>query len=308
MNLDNINNKYFNDIKKGEILFKRILKLYPIKIPVPNNFEDEKKNFFNKIKKGEKYNPQFDYVLKKEFIRDFYVLRFKLSYLIHIEECECDEMMIKTLYKKKLKEISDKINYYNLWGEEKSTEFILESYGKPNMITYFKAVLFCKSNKKSKKNVSLKLNDKVNSLRVINSKKLKVKLFSVGTAKSYETQVGLELYNDYINKKISNYELSYYAGLYIAGYHCLNKGFYKVYKILKKYNFSDEEAFDITFEVKKNLFDTSLKGGYVKSCLKFSGFLKVKKYAETNNIDDLMFGRISIEDLDVLKNYIKIIK
>jgi hypothetical protein len=303
MSNENNYKKYFEDIKKSEKMFKEILKLYPSKVPKPINLEDEKRIFFNKFKKNQKYNPQIDYSLKKYVMRDFYMLRFKLSYLIHIEEDQKDEMGIKTLYKQKLKELSNKINYHDLWGELKSVKYVLKTYGEPNFFTCVRARWFCRVNKYSRKKFSLKLKDNVNKLRVINSKKTKIKLFEVGTAKSYETQIGLELYDEFINNKLGDEDLFYYAGMYIASYYTLRKGFYGVFKILKRYNFTGEEAFDMTYEVKKNLFDTSLKGGFVKSSLSYSGFLKVKKFAKNNNLDDLMFGCVGIDDLKILEKY-----
>jgi hypothetical protein len=307
MNIDKNYDKYFEEIGKTEVLFTKILKLYHSNSPKPNNLEDEKRIFFSKIKKNQKYNPQIGYTLKKYFLRDFYLLRFKLSYLIHIEENDKDELGIKTLYKKKLSELNDKINYHDLWGEKKSTKFILNTYGKPSFITLMRAKWFCKFSKIYKYDKSFELSDKINHSRVLNATKTHIKLFKVGTAGSYETRVGLEIYDKFVAGKLSDEELYFYAGMFIASYYTLRKDFYKVFKILKKYKFTDDEAFDMTYNVKKNLFDTSLRGGYVKSGLVYSGFLKVKKYTIKNDVDNLMFGYVGIDDLKILKNYISTI-
>ena len=175
MNNKNNYEKYFEDIKKSEILFNKILSLYPSEVPKPTNLKDEKNIFLTKFKNGEKYNPQINYKLKKYFMRDFYLLRFKLSYLIHIDENENDDMGVKTLYKKKLKELSYKINYHDLWGELESVEYVLKTYEKPSFFTCIRARWFCRVNKRKNDIKSLKLNDKINKLRIINAKKTKIK-------------------------------------------------------------------------------------------------------------------------------------
>mgnify|MGYP001267738386 CR=1 FL=1 len=366
MKSDKLDDKYFEEIKKANKLFVEISNRYHFEIPKPINLEEEKKTFLNNFNKGKVYNPQIEFDLKKFYLTDFYKMRFKLSYLLHVEEDEKDYYGIKTLYKNKLYELYNKINYHDFWGEKESTEFIKNCYGKPGFFLVFRAKWFCRffnqDNKslkqisekeigksiksevlktyKDKVKVSYKNSDfevkfceskkeflvnnsenvkfyeedilrlKLSEVDVVyrrffNGIKSKVKLFEVGTKNSLETEVGLKLYYESVQGVLSKDKVRYYAGLCIASRYCLSKSFYKVFKILKKFKFTDQEAFDITFRVKRNLFDTSKKGGFTKDYLFYSGFLKVQKFSKNKKgLRDLFIGRIGIDDLKVIDKFI----
>lgn len=47
------------------------------------------------------------------------------------------------------------------------------------------------------------------------------------------------------------------------------------------------------------------KGGFTKDYVYFSGYLKVKRYAKNHDLRDLFIGKIKLEDLRVLKKFIR---
>lgn len=366
MNVDKFDKKYFEDIEKSNYLFNNILNDYHFEIPNAINLSEEKKIFLSNYEKNKVYNPQIEFDLKKFYLTDFYKMRFKLSYLLHIEENEKDKFGIKTLYKGKLYQIYNKINYHDFWGEKQSTKFIKNCYGKPSFFLVLKAKWFCKflkedynnSEKISKEEIGKFIKEEIikkykiranvnykylnkdikycekrkeflisdNSdykffkedflrikfseidifyRRYVNGINSKIKLFEFGTRNSLETEYGLKLYYQNLQGVLSNEKLKFYAGLCIASRYCLSKSFYKVFKILKRYNFSDDDAFEITYRVKRNLFDTSKKGGFTKDYLHYSGYMKVQKFALKNDLKNLFIGRIGIKDLKLLSNFIK---
>jgi hypothetical protein len=145
----------------------------------------------------------------------------------------------------------------------------------------------------------------VHYMRYYNARKFGVKLFEVGTEGYLETEEGLAAYNEYDKGVLSNAQLFVYAGRVLATHYCTKKNFYEVFKKLKSFGFSDKVAFSITFRAKRNLCDTSLKGGFTKDYVYFKGFEKIKKFAKTNDVNKLFIGKISVKNLKVLEKFIE---
>lgn len=144
----------------------------------------------------------------------------------------------------------------------------------------------------------------VHYLRYFNATKFKIKLLETGTCDYLETEEGLAAYNEYKQGVLSNAQMFVYAGRVLATHYSLKKSFYEIYQILKKYGFADKIAFAITFRAKRNLSDTSQKGGFPKDYVYFKGFFKVKNFAKKNDVCDLFIGKIKIDDIKVLKKFI----
>lgn len=144
----------------------------------------------------------------------------------------------------------------------------------------------------------------VHYMRYFNASKFGIKLLETGTEGYLETEEGLAAYNEFDKGVLSNALMFVYAGRVLACHYCFKKSFYEVFMILKKYGFTDKVAFAITFRVKRNLCDTSLKGGFTKDYVYFKGFYKVQKFAKRNDINRLFIGKISIKDLKCLKKFI----
>jgi len=144
----------------------------------------------------------------------------------------------------------------------------------------------------------------VHYMRYFNGSKFKIRILESGTSNYIETEEGLATYCEELKGVSSKAQMFIYAGRVIATYYATRKSFYEVFKILKKYEFSDEVAFSITLRSKRNLCDTSKKGGFTKDYVYFSGYHKVKKYVRNNDIKDLFIGKIKISEVKLLRKFI----
>lgn len=146
----------------------------------------------------------------------------------------------------------------------------------------------------------------VHYMRAVNAKMTGVKLLAKGTAQYIETEEGLAVYMEDVKGVLSKAQMYIYAGRVIATYYATRKDFYGVFKELKKYGFKDSDAYTITLRAKRNLSDTSQKGGFTKDYVYFKGYHKVKAFAKKHDIKDLFIGKIRIEDLKILEKFVKL--
>jgi hypothetical protein len=146
----------------------------------------------------------------------------------------------------------------------------------------------------------------VHYMRYYNARKFGIKLFEIGTEGYLETEEGLAAYNEYDKGVLSKAQMFVYAGRVLATNYCTSKSFYEIYNILKSYNFSNKNAFSITFRAKRNLCDTSQKGGFTKDFVYFKGFEKIKKFAKNNDVNKLFIGKVSIDNLKSLNKFIEV--
>tara|TARA_Y100000310_G_C20600468_1_gene772743 strand:+ start:216 stop:1334 length:1119 start_codon:yes stop_codon:yes gene_type:complete len=138
------------------------------------------------------------------------------------------------------------------------------------------------------------------ALRFGNGATQKLKIFANGLSQYLETEEGLAAYNE---ERFHVSQPSYmrnYAGRVIAVHMAQEHDFHATYKELRKY-FPKKTAFQLTLRAKRGLSNTNMAGGFTKDHLYFKGYLKVKAYAEKNNIDDLYYGKIGLDDLPFLK-------
>jgi hypothetical protein len=142
-------------------------------------------------------------------------------------------------------------------------------------------------------------------MRYYNGHKFGRRILETGTKNYLETEEGLAAYMEELKGVSSKAQMFIYAGRVIACYYAPKKSFYEIFKILKDLNFRDSAAFAITFRVKRNLCDTSQKGGFTKDYVYFSGYNKVKDFHKKNDIKDLFIGKVKIDDLKVLKRFVK---
>lgn len=144
----------------------------------------------------------------------------------------------------------------------------------------------------------------VHYMRYYNGHRMSIDLLERGTANYIETEEGLAAYTEFLKGVSSKAQLFVYAGRVIATYYAPKKSFFEVFQILKSYGFNDEVAFSITFRAKRNMCDTSQKGGFTKDYVYFKGFYRIEKYAKKNDIRNLFIGKIKIEDVKLLKKFI----
>jgi hypothetical protein len=147
----------------------------------------------------------------------------------------------------------------------------------------------------------------VHYMRYYNGRNTGLRILEKGTSNYIETEEGLAAYVEELKGVASKAQMFIYAGRVIATFYSLKKSFYDVFMILKHYGFKDEDAYKITYRAKRNLNDTSLKGGFTKDYVYFSGYYKVKKYAKKSKLKlrRLFIGKVNINDLRVLKKFIK---
>lgn len=145
----------------------------------------------------------------------------------------------------------------------------------------------------------------VHYMRYFNAKQSGIKILQSGTSNYIETEEGLAVYCEELKEVLSSAQMFIYAGRVIATFYAPKMSFYEVFCLLKEYGFKNEDAFAITFRAKRNISDTSQKGGFTKDYVYFSGYLKIKKYAQKHNLKDLFIGKIKLEDLKLLKKFIK---
>mgnify|MGYP006282283233 CR=1 FL=1 len=145
----------------------------------------------------------------------------------------------------------------------------------------------------------------VHYMRYHNAQKFNIRILTQGTSNYIETEEGLAVYAEEKKGHLSKAQMFIYAGRVIATYYAQKMGFYDIYQTLRSYGFREEEAFTITYRAKRNICDTSQKGGFTKDYVYFSGYLKIKKYLRHHDIKELFIGKIKIEDIKHLKKFIK---
>ncbi len=145
-------------------------------------------------------------------------------------------------------------------------------------------------------------------MRYWNGKNMGIKILEHGTSNYIETEEGLAAYMEDLKNVSSRAQKFIYAGRVIATFYALKLSFYDLFILLKEYGFKEEDAFAMCFRAKRNISDTSLKGGFTKDYVYFSGYYKVKRYHRFNNLKNLFLGKINIDDLKILKKFLKLNK
>ncbi|MFW5704305.1 MAG: tyrosine/phenylalanine carboxypeptidase domain-containing protein [Nanoarchaeota archaeon] len=145
----------------------------------------------------------------------------------------------------------------------------------------------------------------VHYMRYFNGRNSGIKLLENGTAQYLKTEEGIAVFNEDREGVLSKAQMFIYAGRVIATYYCLTKSFFEIFEILKEHNFPDRAAFMITYRAKRNLCDTSQLGGFTKDYVYFEGYLIIKEYSKNHDINELMMGKIKLEDLKKLKKFKK---
>ncbi len=142
-------------------------------------------------------------------------------------------------------------------------------------------------------------------MRYYNGHQFNIKILESGTSNYIETEEGLATYIEELKGFSSNAQMFIYAGRVIATFYARKLSFYEIFQLLKHYGFRNDAAFSITYRAKRNLSDTSQKGGFTKDYVYFSGYFKIRRFAKHHDIKDLFIGKIKIEDIKILKKFIK---
>ena len=143
--------KALKEIKKIEKRYLDLIKDLALNYPKCFNLAKEKALFFEKIKNGEVYNPQFIYEQDKYHQKRLNALEnFYKSISL-----KGDIFSLKKIYKDKIADLINIIHYHQNWGDAESTKHVIKSKGKVSFLLFLKAKNFCKKYKvkvlKSKK-------------------------------------------------------------------------------------------------------------------------------------------------------------
>lgn len=126
-------------------------------------------------------------------------------------------------------------------------------------------------------------------------------IFSQGTSKRMlETEEGLAVNVELLNGLEVDNSLKQYAGRVVAIYYASKKSFFETYNILKQF-FSEEDAFTLTVRAKRGTFKTSESGAFTKDMLYYRGMFLVRDFLKDNPIEDLYYGKCSVEDLHLVR-------
>lgn len=121
-----------------------------------------------------------------------------------------------------------------------------------------------------------------------------------------ETEEGLAVKNEEINNCLDYSTLRNYAARLLAVEKSLNKGFWDVFKEIRDYGFSNEDAFTITSRVKRGLSDTKKPGCFTRDHIYISGKLKIDRFLTKNHkLDKLFIGKIGVNDVASLEHILK---
>ncbi|MDD3083651.1 MAG: DUF1704 domain-containing protein [Candidatus ainarchaeum sp.] len=126
-------------------------------------------------------------------------------------------------------------------------------------------------------------------------------IFSQGTSKRMlETEEGLAVNIELLKGLEVENSLKQYAGRVIAVHTASKKSFFETFNYLKEF-FSEEEAFNLTLRAKRGTFKTSEAGAFTKDMLYYRGMFLIKDFLKENPIEDLFYGKYSVEDLHLVK-------
>lgn len=138
---------YFKEIEKIEENYLKLVGDLPLNYPKALNLPNEKQKFFKALKLGELYNPQFKY--EKDFYHKSRIRALqKLYKRISLSK---DYFALKKIYKDKLADIINLIQYHLFWGDVKSSKYVIKAKGQPGIFLLLKAKRFCKNYKSHKK-------------------------------------------------------------------------------------------------------------------------------------------------------------
>ncbi|GAG24501.1 unnamed protein product, partial [marine sediment metagenome] len=140
----------------------------------------------------------------------------------------------------------------------------------------------------------------VHVLRAANGYRQPLKIFAIGLPTYLSTEEGLSMYFEEITGNTNNEMLRNYAARVVAVDSLLRDlTFRKTFEKLKSYNFSDEQAWNLTLRAFRG-------GGYIRDHVYLEGYIQVKDFAQKKgDFKALYVGKIGIKDLTLVKDLLK---
>ena len=128
------------------------------------------------------------------------------------------------------------------------------------------------------------------------------KVFQRGLADYLMTEEGLAVYNQTVTKTNEGAKKYWPASSVIGIYTAMNGSFAEVYAQLVKYGFDIERAWKVAIKAKRGLKDTSKPGAFTKDVVYFKGYRMIQDFVNKGgDIRDLYYGKINLNDLDLVK-------
>jgi uncharacterized protein (TIGR02421 family) len=141
-------------------------------------------------------------------------------------------------------------------------------------------------------------------LRRENGEQQKYKIFTLGLADYYPTEEGLAAYHELLSGLASRRDMRNYALRALAVNYALENSFSSTYKYLRSLGLGKKISFNLTLRVKRGLINTKEPGAFTKDHIYYTGFLKVKTFAENEGkLEDLYVGKIGVEHVEFLKQF-----
>lgn len=140
-------------------------------------------------------------------------------------------------------------------------------------------------------------------LRKINGLKSKYSIFSVGTSDYLITEEGLAIYNQgkFVTKNDAKY---YWAAERYSLIDFWMRHSYREFidELLRVYENDYYTVFSYLVRLKRGLKDISKNYIFLKDIIYINGFIQIKHFVENGgNINELYFGKISLQDLSEIK-------
>jgi len=82
----------------------------------------------------------------------------------------------------------------------------------------------------------------------------------------------------------------------------LSASFSDIFKEALRYGFTEENAWNLCSRIKRGLKDTSKQGAFTKDAIYYPNSLRIKNFLRNNPIEDLYYGKVSLEFLDEVRN------
>ena len=173
------------------------------------------------------------------------------------------------------------------------------------MVSNSEQALLIKKNVRFSKNQLLTLGNHEIGVHLVtthNGLQQPLHIFSNGFPKNVETQEGLAVFSEYMGGALTLKRLKELAYRVLAA-DSLIKGytFSDTFDLIHgQYKLNRNEAFGITLRVHRG-------GGFTKDRLYLSGLRKIyKKYQREESMDNLLMGKVAIEDEDIIKYFLKL--
>lgn len=142
--------------------------------------------------------------------------------------------------------------------------------------------------------------------RLENGRLQPYRILERGTAGYLTIEEGLAVYNQNQLGVALGEKKIWSAISVIAAHIGARSSFYELFHILKEeYGLDSQRAWHVSLKTKRGLRDTSQKIAFTKDIVYFIGNMQVEEYLSKNylsSIEDLYIGKITIKDLDILKD------